>query len=425
MALTRIKMGLSIFVATIGMAAPTAFAQAATDADVVAAKEAAQRGDWKTLDTLRQRLAGHPLEAYAAYWAITGALDRVPEADVQAFLARYPDSPLAESLRREWLKVLGAAGNWTLFRAEHPKLINDDAEVTCYDLQERLARDDADAPAEARALFLMGNESPPACDTLFASLVVGGRVSAEDTWIRLRKLLAANLVRDAKRTSGFLNARETIPEKSLDRAAADPAGYLAKDRSSLAQRAQREIALFALERLARSKPDEAAERLERIATKLGADDARYAWGRIAYQAALNHDPHALAWYAQAGDLLTDTQVAWKARAAMRAGEWKTVLAAIQALPPEQQRDPTWRYWRSRALRQLGEAAAADGLLKSLARETNFYGLLAAEDLGTIAPPDWKGWRPEAADLDRVRALPGIQRALLLYRIGLDNEGVRE
>ena len=134
-------------------------------------------------------------------------------------------------------------------------------------------------------------------------------MSPDDTWIRLRKLLAANLVRDARHTGGFLAARETLAEKSLDRAAADPSAFLARDKSNLATRAQGEVALFAVERLARSKPDEAAERLERLAARLGAEDARYAWGRIALQAALNHDAHALAWYAQAGDLLTDTQIA--------------------------------------------------------------------------------------------------------------------
>jgi len=95
MALTCIKMRIALLAAMLGLAVSSAMAQGAPDTDVVAAKEAAQRGDWKTLDVLRQRLAGHPLEAYPAYWALSGALDRVPDADVQAFLARYPDSPLA------------------------------------------------------------------------------------------------------------------------------------------------------------------------------------------------------------------------------------------------------------------------------------------------------------------------------------------
>src|SRR5881394_759550 len=66
-------------------------AQQATDVDVLAAKEAAQKSQWKTLEQLRARFAGHPLEAYPTYWLLLGNIDRANTADVQAFLSRYPD----------------------------------------------------------------------------------------------------------------------------------------------------------------------------------------------------------------------------------------------------------------------------------------------------------------------------------------------
>jgi soluble lytic murein transglycosylase len=409
-----------------GVFLSAAFAQPAPDTDVLAAKEAAQKAQWKQLDALRARLAGHPLEAYPAYWLLAGTLDRANPAEVQAFLARHADGPLADSLRREWVRALGAAAQWDLFRAEHPKVVGEDTEITCYALQERLARDDADALVEARALFLAGREAPAACDPVFAALAAAKRIGAAEAWERIRRVLAVGLVRDAKRANALLPAREAISEKHLDSAAANPAAFLARDRIPLDPRGAREVALYALERLARQKPEEAAQRLERLAAKLGPEDTRYMWGRIAWQAALNHDARALDWFAAAGNAaLSDAQVAWKARAGLRAGDWKAVLAAIQALPPEEARDPTWRYWRSRALRALGEKEAADGLLRSLARETNFYGLLAAEELGIAVAPEWNGWHPEPADLDRVRAIPALQRALILYRLGLDNEGLRE
>jgi len=184
--------------------------------------------------------------------------------------------------------------------------------------------------------------------------------------------------------------------------------------------------VFAAARLARSKPDEAAERLAAVAAALGAEAARFAWGQVAYQAAMNHHPRALAFYAAAeGAPLTDTQLAWKARAALREGDWAQALAAIQALSPEEARSSTWRYWRARAFRELGEPAAAQGLLKSLAREIDFYGLLAAEELGESSKPVWNAAAPTSQELERMRALPGIQRALALYRMGLDGEALRE
>src|SRR5207248_7482137 len=137
------------------------------DRDILAAKEAAQRGQWKVLDTYKAKLAGSLLEAYPAYWLMAGSVERTDARDVQAFLAHHPGSPLSESLRREWLKVLGASGSWEIFRAEYPLMVGEDVEVTCYAFQERLARGDAEVVSEARALFLSGREAASSCDPVF------------------------------------------------------------------------------------------------------------------------------------------------------------------------------------------------------------------------------------------------------------------
>ena len=402
-------------------------AQASIEIELPAVRDAAQRGNLRAVEAARARFAGHALEAYPSYWYLMAQLERgADRQELQHFLARYADTPLAETLRREWLKALGASGSWELFRAEHPKLLGDDAEIACYALQERLARADREAAGEARALFVSGREMPAACDPVFATLAADKRIGAGETWARIRKLLAANALRDAKRALLLLPPRDAFNDKTLDRAAQDPAAFLAREKSPVLPRASKELVLFAIARLARARPEEAAERLGHFTSRMAPEDLRHAWGQIAHQGALAHSPRALDWYNEAGDTpLTDAQVAWKARAALRARDWKTVLAAIQALPAEEARDVTWRFWRARALRELGEREAADGLLRSVARERNFYGLLAAEELGTLVTPDWTAVRAMPADLERVRAYPGIRRALMLYRVGLDPEAFRE
>ena len=421
MTLTSIKM---IFSAICAAAATCALALEPGDADVLAARDAAQRGQWKLVEGYRARLAGHPLEAYPSYWILAGSVDRADPRDVRAFLDHYPGTPLAETLRREWLRALGAAGSWDAFAAEYPKLLGDDVEITCYWFQGRRAHGDLEVAGEAHALFVSGRETASACDPVFAALVADKSISEAEVWTRLRVLLAAANVKEAKRTAALLPARGVLNEKALDRAAKDPARFLAHDKPRT--RGDVEIALFAVEKLAAKKPDDAAERLAALASRLDAAGLRFAWGQLAWQAAMAHDPRALEWYAAAdGTSLTDSQVAWKARAAMRAGDWKQVLAAIQALPPEVARDRTWRYWRARALRSLGEKQAAEGLLKTLVEQQDFYGVLAAEELGATREPDWNGWHPAAEDLERVRSVDGIRRALALYRIGLDNEATRE
>jgi soluble lytic murein transglycosylase len=423
MALTCIKTRFALVLA--GLCAALG-ARAATDADVASLRDAVQKGQWKVVEQLRPRFAGDPLEAYPAYWLLAGQIHRADPAEVRAFLKKYPDSPLAETLRREWLKALAAGGSWDEFRAEHPQLLADDMEITCYALQDRLGRQDAEAAAEALALYHSPRESAANCDPVFAALAASGRITPDATWERIRRLLAANQVREAKRLNALLPKSQAFNEKALDRAAAEPARFLAREKSPLVSRASKELTLFALGRVARAKPEDAAEELVKIAPRLGTQYAEYAWGQLAWQAALAHHPRALDYYAMAKDTpLTDTQVAWRARAALRAGDWKQVLAAIQALSPEEAREPNWRYWRARALKSLGETEASTLLLKGLARETHFYGLIAAEEVNAVVAPDWKAARPTEADLERVRAVPGVQRALALYRAGLDNEALRE
>lgn len=429
MALTCIKLAKSAACAAIIAAVPHFVCAATPDADILALKEAAQKGNWRVFDQIRPRISGHPLEAYPAYWLLSSQLSRADPADVRAFLARYPDSPLSESLRREWLKSLATIGDWAAFRAEHPTLVSDDAEIACYALQDRITRGDAEAQVEARALFNSSRETPLNCDSVFAPLVDAKWISNEDIWERVRRLLAANHVKEAKRVTALLPKSQAINEKSLDRAAAEPSAYLARasrEKPTIMARAPRELVLFAIIRTARSKAEEAAERLAIFAPRLGSTTAEFAWGHVALHAAISHQPRALDYYAMAKDAsLTKVQIAWRARAALRAGNWKAVLSAIQAMEPEDARAAAWRYWRARALRQLGENEASAALMKGLAREITFYGLLAAEELQVPVTLDWDVTPPTAQELERIRARPGVQRSLMLYAIGLDNEALRE
>jgi peptidoglycan lytic transglycosylase len=427
MALTCIKTVRWLLGASLS--AMVAFAGGArADAldDLAAARDAAQRGSFRLLEAWRVRNTGHPLEAYATFWTISGSLDRVDPAEVRAFLAKYPDTPLADLVRREWLKVLGAAASWEAFRAELPRLLADDADIACLSFQERVGRGDPEVAAEARAVFLAAREAPAPCEPVFVALIASGKISEADTWARMRKLLASNQLRETRRANHWLAPRQRLNEKLLERAAADPSGFLAREKAAILTRSARELVVYAVSRLARNKPDEASDRLALLAGRLGDETARYAWGQIALQGATSHHPRALEWYAQAGDAaLSDLQVAWRARAALRAGTWREVLAAIQQLPPEQAREASWRYWRARALRSLGEGEASQALMRGLAAERSFYGILAAEDVGAITLPDWNGWKPQAADLERVMGVPALGRALALYRIGYENEALRE
>jgi soluble lytic murein transglycosylase len=182
--------------------------------------------------------------------------------------------------------------------------------------------------------------------------------------------------------------------------------------------------MFAAHRLARVAPAQAARHWSRLEERFSAEERGYVWGMIGYLGAMRHDPDALAWYARAGDL-SDLQLAWKVRAALRAGNWQEVLAAVDAMSDRDRVISAWRYWKARALKAVGREGEARELLEPLAGEFGFYGQLALEELGGgIAAPS-TAYRPGAEDVRAMAQQAGFRRALELYRLNLRPEANAE
>src|SRR5690349_9480738 len=95
------------------LTAASCAAAAASDDDFLGAKSAYERGDAQRLDAIAPALAGHPLERYVRFWQLKLRLDETTPEAVDDFLARYPDGPLTERLRVEWLKALARRADWS------------------------------------------------------------------------------------------------------------------------------------------------------------------------------------------------------------------------------------------------------------------------------------------------------------------------
>jgi soluble lytic murein transglycosylase len=99
----------------------------------------------------------------------------------------------------------------------------------------------------------------------------------------------------------------------------------------------------------------------------------------------------------------------------------------------EQRDPAWRYWRARAMRETAAPGAAGDRqltqalagLQQLAGELHFYGKLASEDLDQPVPMPPLPAPLTDSERAAANALPGLDRALQLIALGLRSEGVRE
>lgn len=397
------------------------------DDAMLAAHAAFRAGDAVKLARASAGLESHVLAPYLEYWRLQLRLEDTPRSEIQAFLRAQAGSYLADRLRADWLKLLGKAGDWPAFERERGPLVNDDLEIRCYGWIARLERGDAGAFEEARVIWSEPRQLPEGCAALAGRKVDAGEAGPEVVWPRLRLLLENGQLAAARRAFAHLPAGEMPDERLLSQAASTPQVLLAHPPRALERRAVREMVLFAFSRLARSDPQAAAEALRGPAgARLPEADRRYLWGRIGYEASRRLQPEGLAWFKQAGEAaLSDEQLAWKARAALRAADWQAVRDAIDRMSAPARREPAWSYWYGRALGALGNAEGARAYFTRISGQPDFYGLLAAEELGIIPVPPQPFHVATAEEVAAAARNPGLARALELYRLGLRTEGTRE
>jgi soluble lytic murein transglycosylase len=395
-----------------------------TDTDFLAARDAFRAGDAARLDRVAPRLNGHLLEQYVSYWQIRLKLDDAEPARVRAFLASYEGLPLADRLRTEWLKSLGKREQWALFAAEYPKRAGDDTDLDCYAIQWKRARDGDAVLEEVRPYWASGQDQPESCQVLFAALLKAQRLTPREIWTRFRLAHEAGNFRLAGRVVTELPTVERPAPGEFERVERNAA--LAKGDFRFGSTAGRELALYALDRTARTDAAAAHSAWLKWRDRLPVSDRRYGNTLVAYNAARQLNPAANDWYRDAeGAPQNAEQRAWRVRAALRARAWVDVAVAIDAMPEDQAQDPAWRYWKARALAATGQDDDATRLYGSLATETHFYGLLAAEALGAAIMPVSEPLPPDAAALAEFGAREAVQRVVKLTALNLRPEALRE
>ena len=406
--------------------AARAFAQ--SDGDVLDARAAYDRGDRLRLDALAPKLAKHVLAPYVEYWQKKLKLDSATDEEIAAYLARWPKTPTADRLRIDWLKTLGKRGQWAAFAALYPPPAGEDTEVACYALQYRRQRDGSAAVLDAKPFWFTGQSTPDACEPLFAALIESGDVSVDDRRARFRLATEAGNVRLAQSIAVDLPPDDRITLREFAHVDANPGSALSKGTEfRWGHRAGSNLALYALERAARTDAAGVRAAWEKQRVRLPEADRLYGNARIAYYAARQQYPLAADWYREAGSAgaATDALRAWRVRAALRSGAWADVLAAIDAMPASEQEESAWRYWKARALATTGRAAEASPLYGSLAGEISFYGMLAAEALGQRQE---LASLPLGANAEALAAFgdnAGVRRAVKLAQLDMRPESQRE
>jgi soluble lytic murein transglycosylase len=421
-----------------------AFAQK-FETTVIDARDALRKGDRDRLASLRAQAAAekNPFAMWVDYWELRNRIGEVQQPEFAAFAQRWNDTYVEDRMRNDWLLELGRRHDWVNFAAEYPRFrMNDDREVTCYALlTDQLAG--KDVKERALAAWTAQKDDDNGCALLAATQHEARLLSNAELWTKARQSMEAGKWKGARQAAALVSENAAIGVAELSDS---PAKYLAR-RASATTRAEAELTTLALARLASTDSDAAARLLaQRWEKALPGDLASWAWASVARQTAIKLQPEAADQFMRAGRVLgkgareidlPDDTLAWKVRSALRAdngrSRWQTVVQAINAMSPAEQKDAAWVYWKARGLQALAKdsqdsealVASSRELLAGISSQLNFYGALAAQALGQpqLLPP-----RPASltsAEHDAPASQPGLVRGITLVAIGLRNEGVRE
>ncbi|MDH5552325.1 MAG: lytic transglycosylase domain-containing protein [Nitrosomonas sp.] len=397
------------------------------DNDFLAARDAYHKGDTARLVSTANRLQTHVLAPFVNYYQLRRRLINLDANTIKSFISQNEDSVVSDRLRGEWLKILGERQQWQLFSEQYAELVDKNMDLLCYSMQERLFNGDANAAFQARQLWFTPYSMPNSCSPVFEALIAKGSISKEDVWTRIRLSLETGQTSVAKYINRHLSEDQALSLTRLEISATNPLRYL-EQLTEIKTRSDREIALFAIQNLLLSDTNRAYALWLNIHQQFPAADQSYFYGRLAFRAALRHDSRALGWFTKArnnANKLTEEQLAWKARTALREENWEILLEAIESMPILTQQTDVWRYWAARALLGQSRHKDANAILPLLSNTPSYYGQLAKEALGTTFEVPERSRETSTEEIEAIEQLPGIQRALNLYRLNLRIDAARE
>ncbi len=436
----------------------------------LAARDAFRSGDAGRGAIYAQRVSAldprHPLIAYLDYWVLTRQIRdygdaltaAAPDDDIRRFIDRNPGSVVADLARRDWLLALGKRGEWKTFEAQMPKFaLNDDAQVTCFQLAARAIRQirGVSSPAEAteggeadnasvdgllraaRAALAQPRDyssDTGACATLARVLVAEKRIDQQEIWTWMRLASDANNAGAARRYALLLSDGDRGGDnprfyRQLDAVLDKPALWIAKAGGDGAGRWRRELAALAFSRIARADPAMGFIGLQQHGSELlTSSETSYVYAQLAAAAAKKQMVEANEWSRKslAAENLSEDILGWQARGALRAEDWKLVETLIEKMPAEMRRaqaaEGTWAYWLGRAYKAQKKNDAATAQFVQVADQFGFYGQLSTEELGQKITLPTRAQPATDAEVAAVRARPGFARALYFYKLDLRREG---
>jgi soluble lytic murein transglycosylase len=389
--------------------------------------EFARKGDHAAFNQVKDTLQDYVLYPYLQYEDYRSRRAKVPVEEMSTFLSNHRNWAFSRGLRDSWLRSLAKKGRWADLLANSEDV--NGTVLRCQRVRGQIILKQTDGVlSEAQKLWTVGKSQPDECDPVFAWLVKNDGIPESLAWERIHLAIKAGNRSLAMYLARYVpNSQRRWLEgwQKLNRG-----GYsrLEQARSWPDTEATRMITATSLQRLTRNNAELAAKKFKSL-------DGHFSWNEmtrmallrdIALYSAVALDDDTVEYMSRVPLLFRDSQLLeWWSRFLLSRQDWTGLIDVIAQMPEDIRSDDRWSYWFAQASLRSGQLQSPPTSLEELAGKANYYGFLAADELGlayNICPlqPDIT-----EADIERMADNAGFERALELRRAGLDNWAVAE
>jgi soluble lytic murein transglycosylase len=359
-----------------------------------------------------------------------GGDPRLPlDDEVAAYLVQQGDRPVTRALRSAWLSHLAARQAWSTYLGQYRVDRDTQTTLRCHWLAGRIALGQTDGLTEELTnTWLTGRSLPDACDPALAWWSARGGPGEVLAERRARLALAAGEAGLARYLAKALPPGPAAPLLQWAALIEQPGREVPALIAQPEQPVEPQALADGWFRYARSDAEAAAAAFPSLVQSRGLEARAASPYALSVALALSWSrlPRALEFFrATHEDDFDERAHEWHARAALWAGDWREVTAAIAAMPDVLRDQPRWRYWSARAQEKLGDPARARDLYAAVIPTDNWYAAHAAARLDRKFEPRLEPLALSDAAIDTLAADPAFVRTRELLRCDMDAEATAE
>ncbi len=375
---------------------------------------------------IQEQLADYPLAPYITYHRLRLRLGNLTAEQVNRFRGEHPDIPGAHRIYHQWLARLAASRQWRTFLKHYEPVASDESiatELRCHHLRALYNTGQKKRALDGVAkVWTVGKSQPKACDPMF-QVWQSARLDEDTAWHRLRLAIEANQRPLARYLQRFLNGNHRHWGQLYYSVHVTPSSITRTSRFRTDSALSREVIGHGLRRLAARDAAAARDAWKSYRKSHQFTDAeRHAISasidvELAGEGLLERAPHA--------DIPPQYATGF-ANAYIRTRNWPLVSAWIERIPEAERFENKWQYWLARALDRSHESSERARLVfQALAAKRHYYGFLAAAQIDQEWQLNGKSRNTDADEVEKVRQIPGIARAMELFAVGEDTNANRE